>query len=175
MQPCLHSHHAHTAESGSPVGTSSQVVMSLGRDWLRTGPTSEAQVSPVLQASVPSRDRHIQEAEYCFPKSMGISPGPTWNTVRVRGGACRQGLQAEQQQVWCLPRSCRAGPARWGRLRYRRPAPSSSAPLTTGHTSGFKLTPGRKQTEHGVGTHLLCSPRRFSSSALLPSASGEMR
>lgn len=64
----------------SPAGTSSQVVMSLGCDWLRTGPTSDAQVSPVLHASAPSSDRHIQEAEYCFPKSMGISPGPTCNT-----------------------------------------------------------------------------------------------
>lgn len=61
----------------APAGTSSQVVMSRGRDWLRTGPTSEAQVSPLLQARAPSRARHIQEAEYCFPKSMGVSPGPT--------------------------------------------------------------------------------------------------
>lgn len=61
----------------SPAGTSFQVVMSLGFDWLRTGPTSEAQVSPQLQASAPSRERHIQEAVYCLLKSMGISPGPT--------------------------------------------------------------------------------------------------
>lgn len=65
----------------SPAGTSFQVVMSLGCDWLRTGPTSDAQVSPVLQAMAPSRERHIQEAEYCLPKSMGISPGPTCNTA----------------------------------------------------------------------------------------------
>lgn len=65
----------------SPAGTSFQVVMSLGCDWLRTGPTSDAQVSPVLQARAPSRERHIQEAEYCLLKSMGISPGPTWDTT----------------------------------------------------------------------------------------------
>ena len=55
--------------------------MSLGCDWLRTGPTSDAQVSPALQAMAPSRERHIQEAEYCLLKSMGISPGPTCNTT----------------------------------------------------------------------------------------------
>lgn len=65
----------------SPAGTSFQVVMSRGCDWLRTGPTSDAQVSPLLQASAPTRERHIQEAEYCLPKSMGISPGPTWITT----------------------------------------------------------------------------------------------
>lgn len=51
--------------------------MSLGRDGLRTGPTSEAQVSPALHASAPSSDRHIHDAVYCRPKSMAISPGPT--------------------------------------------------------------------------------------------------
>ncbi|TNN50672.1 hypothetical protein EYF80_039122 [Liparis tanakae] len=61
----------------SPAGTSSQVVMSLGCDWLRTGPTSDAQVSPQLQASAPSSERHIQEAVYCRLKSTAISPGPT--------------------------------------------------------------------------------------------------
>lgn len=65
------------AVSDSPAGTSFHVVISRGCDWLRTGPTSEAQVSPLLQAKAPSRDRHIQEAEYCLPKSMAISPGPT--------------------------------------------------------------------------------------------------
>lgn len=72
----------HPLTGSSPVGTSFQVVMSLGFDRLRTGPTSDAQVSPVLHASAPSRERHIQEAEYCLLKSMGISPGPTWSTSR---------------------------------------------------------------------------------------------
>uniref|UniRef100_A0A9J8D6N2 Gypsy retrotransposon integrase-like protein 1 n=1 Tax=Cyprinus carpio carpio TaxID=630221 RepID=A0A9J8D6N2_CYPCA len=43
--------------------------MSLGFLLLSTGPTSEAQVSPVLQARAPKSDKHIHEAEYCFPKS----------------------------------------------------------------------------------------------------------
>lgn len=59
-----------------PGGTSLHEVMSLGVLLLRTGPTSEAQVSPVLQARAPNRDKHIHEAEYCFTKSTGISPGP---------------------------------------------------------------------------------------------------
>lgn len=67
--------HTHTY-TNSPTGTFSQVVISRGELLLRTGPTSEAQVSPAEQASAARRDKHIQEAVGCLAKSMGISPGP---------------------------------------------------------------------------------------------------
>lgn len=141
--------------------------MSLGCDWLRTGPTSDAQVSPAQQASAPSRDRHIQEAEYCFPKSTGISPGPTWNRTPPLH-ACRRGsarvLTSSSAPVLTsgsarvlpgfLPRSCRAAQAPWGRLRCRTPGPSSSAPLRTAAPLTLVKTPTWEQVPAAPPTFL---------------------
>jgi len=137
----------------SPAGTSSQVVMSLGCDWLRTGPTSDAQVSPQLQASAPSSERHIQEAVYCLLKSTAISPGPTWGHSRhfIHEKLTEGSIVSFQCWFICFkivffllqlnklrikepvssPRSCRAAPAPRELLRYRRPGSSSSGRLTT--------------------------------------------
>lgn len=86
----------------SPGGTSFQVVMSLGCDWLRMGPTSEAQVSPALQARAPSKERLIQEAEYCWLKSMASSPGPTCAHTHARMHTHTVVLDFDVLKVHCV-------------------------------------------------------------------------